>query len=100
MAVERVGAVPLGKSQKELYASVLEPVPSWFTKIEPDCPTTNPVGLPRVLFPPKVTVKLLDKVMSTAMVAASVSVVTVAASGPSSVSVLAVSPIEVTEAPL
>jgi len=61
MAVERVGATPLGKSQFELYASVLEPVPSWFTKIEPDCPTTNPVGLPRVLFPPKVTVKLLDK---------------------------------------
>ena len=97
MAVERVGATPLGKSQFELYASVLEPVPSWFTKIEPDCPTTNPVGLPSVLLPPKVTVKLLEVDMSTAIVAASVSVVTVAASGPSSVSVLVTSPSDVTE---
>ena len=73
--MDRVGAVPPAKSYIEPNASVLLPVPSCETKIDPLCPAVKLLGLASVRLPPKVTLKLLATAKSGVIVAPSVSAV-------------------------
>ena len=53
--VVRVGAVSSLNSYTAFQVKVLEPVPSWITNIEINCPVVPLVGAATALLPPNVT---------------------------------------------
>ena len=69
-----MGAVSAVNSYTEFQVKVLEPVASWITAIEINCPVAPFVGADIVLFPPKVNLATGEEPTSQVTVAPSVSV--------------------------